>query len=1217
MNEFIWNSVLGSLVGGGIAGPWGAILGAMTGSIVSQFLPSATDVAGNVLGNLGSDGIHKAANHVKQSATRQETDEIRDDLLDAAHEALREALFDIGGSACFPEEWPRKNKPPDIVFIVSSLRVQGYGDLADRVCDCFKEMVAHVDNCFRAPFYAQENYGLYTALDAPILQDIAHEFYLETADPVLSKRPELLSELRSIGVAFDLELHLQRRLYGRTLTHLGNILKDNTRAWRAFNQMLLLGMQTGVVGISAAQRNIENQLNELQEQFQGFDFSRISDSVADLIIRAGDATAESDEDFDQLLERTIDNSMELQKVASELSLFHDLLKGIEQTVVEIYQKDLHEHITSESLIKACQTQIRKVLSEQESKYRSDLYVSRELENELENFIGEPIKGAERNCFLLIAPAGSGKTNLLCNLAERHMIHQPIVLLLGGSISLDEPTGLLGTVQTALEMASPEISFESPAASLHTIARLADETNQAAIILIDAINEYTNPQVMRTAIQNLLTWTRGKQIKIVVTCRDYYWGIYNADFWGKSVAEVIRHDLESIEQQNRSFYYFSLDEYEEALEKYLSSYRVSGGKPVGAAAEKCRHPLLLRFFCEAYEGQEIDDVLDIRLKELFDLYWERKLDSIADRRFVSGEYQVREELSSQVGDSLLNVAGHMLHNRIRTVPRNKVQVLMGETGANRNSLSIYQRVRDESIILEEKSFFGGQPESRNVAFVYEEFMEYAMARSLMKYWESNGRTKSAISKDITDLSSDNNEFVQIMGVLIYLSLMIRDRYNFAIWPLLLNESKQTQKVFFELLRKLPSDQLDVDLFEALADTLGAGDESLTKKTLDALKIKRIGQLAPPNVVQLVGLLTKAREPIARRAVLSLGYMSPDQALPILAKTLSDSRGSIQGNTRNALSRLAQNSTAFAISSLANSRWQIRRAAIVGLASIDDKHVRQQILVCCIESDSEVRKTAFDAIRRIDKKAPSFLIDALTDPNPSVREAGAVALGELGDLRAVEPLLRATEDPVSSVAIAAASSHAKLTQTFYDDFAGSPSAKLRTEGDELTPVRRAHIFALEQGTELRSRMDAAKALGEFTDEEAYDALVRALDDDTPQVREAAIESLSKLKNKEAIGYFIEAMGDSNWSVRYSASDALISHGLDAVEPLIVALQSPKRHVIVLAIHCLGTIGDPAAERALTAHLDSDSLEVQAAALSALRKIDTDTARATVEDFENSDR
>ena len=34
-------------------------------------------------------------------------------------------------------------------------------------------------------------------------------------------------------------------------------------------------------------------------------------------------------------------------------------------------------------------------------------------------------------------------------------------------------------------------------------------------------------------------------------------------------------------------------------------------------EQCRHPLLLRFFCEAYRGQEIGDIEDIRLKELFD------------------------------------------------------------------------------------------------------------------------------------------------------------------------------------------------------------------------------------------------------------------------------------------------------------------------------------------------------------------------------------------------------------------------------------------------------------------------------------------------------------------------------------------------------------------------------------------------------------------------
>ena len=43
--------------------------------------------------------------------------------------------------------------------------------------------------------------------------------------------------------------------------------------------------------------------------------------------------------------------------------------------------------------------------------------------------------------------------------------------------------------------------------------------------------------------------------------------------------------------------------------------------VGDAAEQCRHPLLLRFFCEAYSGQDVGELEDIRLKELFDRYWD--------------------------------------------------------------------------------------------------------------------------------------------------------------------------------------------------------------------------------------------------------------------------------------------------------------------------------------------------------------------------------------------------------------------------------------------------------------------------------------------------------------------------------------------------------------------------------------------------------------------
>ena len=64
----------------------------------------------------------------------------------------------------------------------------------------------------------------------------------------------------------------------------------------------------------------------------------------------------------------------------------------------------------------------------------------------------------------------------------------------------------------------------------------------------------------------------------------------------------------------------------------------------------------------------------------------------------------------------------------------------------------------------------------------------------------------------------------------------------------------------------------------------------------------------------------------------------------------------------------------------------------------------------EKDSDAREAAADALGEIgDPKAVEPLIAALKDPDDDVREAAAEALGRIGDPRAVDPLNAALNDP----------------------------------------------------------------------------------------------------------------------------------------------------------------------------------------------------------------
>jgi hypothetical protein len=427
------------------------------------------------------------------------------------------------------------------------------------------------------------------------------------------------------------------------------------------------------------------------------------------------------------------------------------------------------------LLDACQAQVKSVLYDVRHKYDPKLYVNRAIERDLNNFFDTPLDGPAPNCFLLVAPAGSGKTNLLCELARVRVARQPVLLLMGGNLYIGATTGLLGAVQAELEAASSEVAFRSAGDSLHTLHCLAEELDQDALLFLDAINEHDRPVEMRKALEDLLRKTRGRRIKLVVTCRDYYWGLFKGRFWeGTTVNDLpAEGDEDEVGDTDEDFSHFAADEHERALPLYLDHYNIIG-QPVGDAAEQCRHPLLLRFFCEAYRGQDVGEVEDIRLKDLFDRYWSQKLASIAERMIQQGDERLQDGLTAKVGDYLLTVAAHMLHHNVRAIPLAEMPQATGREEQYEDPRSVYGRIRDEFIILEEKERGKGHRRVFQVAFVYEEFMEYVMARSLLRDWDRAILDETAILAEIEALTGRYESFAQILGVVVYLALMFAGR-----------------------------------------------------------------------------------------------------------------------------------------------------------------------------------------------------------------------------------------------------------------------------------------------------------------------------------------------------------------------------------------------------------------------------------------------------------
>jgi hypothetical protein len=136
------------------------------------------------------------------------------------------------------------------------------------------------------------------------------------------------------------------------------------------------------------------------------------------------------------------------------------------------------------------------------------------------------------------------------------------------------------------------------------------------------------------------------------------------------------------------------------------------------------------------------------------------------------------------------------------------------------------------------------------------------------------------------------------------------------------------------------------------------------------------------------------------------------------------------------------------------------------------------------------------------------NALGDEDESVRSSAADALGELGDLRAVEPLLTALEDEDESV-----------------------------------------------------RSSAADALGNLGDPKAVEPLLTALGDEAYIVRYFAGYALRNLGDPRAVEPLLTALEDENERVRSSAAHALGNLGDPRAAPLLAVKCSTYQHGFAL--------------------------------------------------------
>ena len=264
---------------------------------------------------------------------------------------------------------------------------------------------------------------------------------------------------------------------------------------------------------------------------------------------------------------------------------------------------------------------------------------------------------------------------------------------------------------------------------------------------------------------------------------------------------------------------------------------------------------------------------------------------------------------------------------------------------------------------------------------------------------------------------------------------------------------------------------------------------------------------------------------------------------------------------------------------------------------------------------VSKAVLDALVRKGTRVTELLVEELSEEDLETRKAAVVALGRIGDARAVPALTNLlADDP--ELAVAAAEALAQCAHQSGGD-RGAFEALLLLIGHPDAAVRQATIAALDSlgHPDMSARMvellrdpnpyvreSAVKIAGYFAFPECLDLLFERCGDPDERVRRAAIEHIPYLEDPRVLPALTRALESDSSAVRAAAARAFSLVESDRAFPYLQqALSDPDPWVRYYAARSTGTHGYPETVAALTQLVRADPAnQVRAAAVEALGRI-----------------
>jgi len=410
---------------------------------------------------------------------------------------------------------------------------------------------------------------------------------------------------------------------------------------------------------------------------------------------------------------------------------------------------------------------------------------------------EPIEPKAFDCAALVGEAGIGKTNLFCDLCDQLLNSESPALFYAGHTIIED---LEATILSDLYSL---VACKVDSNILTYLDKTLKSYDRFLVIFIDAINEsrnYMNIGNSLAVLLNKLKELETTRIKVFISCRDIEW----------STVILGSNDLVGKIFQNQPFFLrkFDIEELRNVWERYRNAYRLktvhleSLSKKVLSIIDQ---PLMLRFLCEAYTEDYIPQ--DIERLDIFEKYWERKLDEMEKIGLHLGITHVKNEATT----FLFELVDKMRELKQREILEYDAEKLGEHKTSDRESVFI--RLLSEHIII--YSRVDERINSKLVGFTYETFFEYVLAKSIYVRNKWSYLSDKEIFVQFRSLVEEFNEYRPIKGALQYLMLFFAKEERSDLYVKMLNELTKTHQgceVAYETIARLKI--IDAHIFNIL-------------------------------------------------------------------------------------------------------------------------------------------------------------------------------------------------------------------------------------------------------------------------------------------------------------------------------------------------------------------------------------------------------------------